>query len=115
MRNSSESHKSNTEAEVIPIESRRPESGNSLLPKLQVEELRARWDAIQAAFIDEPSAAVKDADALVAAAIQEISEASSDQRRQLEEQWSRGDNISTEDLRIALQRYRTFFSRLLSL
>ncbi len=106
-----------TEAEIIPFESRRPESENpqSLLPKRQIEELQSRWNTIQTAFIDEPSRAVKDADERVASAIQQISEAFADQRGQLEKQWSRGDDISTEDLRLALQRYRSFFSRLLSI
>jgi hypothetical protein len=117
MRNLNEPLKTNTEAEIIPIETRRAEPANtqSLAPTRPIDELRGRWDAIQAAFIDEPSAAVKDADALVASAIQQVSEEFADQRRQLEAQWSRGDNVSTEDLRIALQRYRAFFSRLLSI
>jgi hypothetical protein len=85
------------------------------MPKHQIDELQARWNAIQTSFIDEPRGAVKDADALVASAIRNISEAFADQRSQLEKQWSRGDEISTEDFRIALQRYRSFFSRLLSI
>ena len=106
-----------TEAEVIPFESRRPEpeSPQSLLPKHQIEELQARWNAIQTGFIDEPSRAVQEADELVASAIQQISGAFADQRGQLEKQWSRGDDASTEDLRLALQRYRSFFCRLLSI
>jgi len=117
MRNLDEPLKSeNRAAEVIPIESRRAlsENSESLLPKDQIDELRAHWDTIQASFVDEPGGAVKDADALVASAIGQISEAFAEQRAQLEKQWSRGDEISTEDLRLALQRYRSFFSRLLS-
>lgn len=107
----------NTEAEVIPFESRRPEGENPqpLLPKQQIEELHSRWNAIQTGFIDEPSRAVKDADELVGSAIQQISAAFADQRAQLEKQWTRGGDISTEDLRLAVQRYRSFFSRLLSI
>jgi len=106
----------NKPAEVVPIDSRRELSENSasLIPKGQSDELRGRWDTIQAGFVDEPSGAVKDADALVASAIQQISEAFAGQRAELEKQWSRGDEVSTEDLRLALQRYRSFFSRLLS-
>jgi glutathione S-transferase len=105
-------------AEPIPFETRTKadvESPQSLLPKDQVEELRARWTTIQTGFIDEPRGAVKEADSLVDAAIKQISEAFADQRGQLEKQWTRGDQASTEDLRLALQRYRAFFSRLLSI
>jgi hypothetical protein len=91
------------------------ETPESLISKRQVEELRSRWDTVQGSFIDEPRKAVRDADALVAAAVKEISEGFSDQRNQLEKQWNKGDEISTEDLRLALQRYRAFFSRLLSI
>jgi hypothetical protein len=80
-----------------------------------VDELRSRWSTIQESFIDEPRKAVKDADALVASAVKHISDAFSTQRFQLEKQWTQGDQISTEDLRLALQRYRSFFSRLLSI
>ena len=105
-------------AEPIPFETHNKaqvEAPQSLLDKHQVEELRARWSTIQEGFIDEPRGAVKDADALVDAAIKQISGAFTDQRAQLEKQWSRGDQISTEDLRLAFQRYRAFFSRLLSI
>jgi hypothetical protein len=33
----------------------------------------------------------------------------------LEKRWGQGDSVSTEDLRLALQRYRSFFDRLLKL
>jgi hypothetical protein len=105
-----------TEAEVIPFEGRKPEmeDSQSLLPRQQCDELQSRWNAIQASFVDEPSRAVQDADALVSNAVRQLSEAFTNQKQQLEKQWSRGDDVSTEDLRVALQRYRTFFSRLLS-
>jgi hypothetical protein len=106
----------NTEAEVIPFQRNRvePEASQSLLPRLPIGDLHTRWDAIQASFVDEPGRAVKDADALVATTIQQISEAFANERQQLEKQCSRGDDVSTEDLRLALQRYRTLFSRILS-
>jgi hypothetical protein len=77
--------------------------------------LRSRWDAIQTAFVDDPRRAVEQADQLVAQTIKRLSEGFAGERQQLEQQWSRGDQVSTEDLRIALQRYRSFFGRLLSL
>ena len=77
-------------------------------------KLKARWDAIQVGFVDEPRKAVEDADALVASTMQRLAEMFSEERSKLEGQWDRGDDVSTEDLRVALRRYRTFFERLLS-
>ena len=80
-----------------------------------VSELRTRWTDIQAGFVDEPRRAVEQADSLVAEAIKRLAETFANERNQLEGQWDRGGDVSTEDLRQALQRYRSFFSRLLSL
>ena len=73
------------------------------------------WSAIQAAFVDEPRRAVEQADSLVASAMKRLAEVFAEERSKLEHQWDRGDNVSTEDLRIALQRYRSFFHRLLAI
>src|SRR4029450_5097900 len=104
-------------AEPIPFEAPKAKTDipESLIPRQQCEELRTRWDTIQTAVIHEPRKAVKDADALVASAVKQISDAFADQRSLLEKQWTQGDNVSTEDLRLALQRYRAFFTRLLSI
>ena len=75
---------------------------------------RSRWEAIQTGFVDEPRAAVEQADALVAEVMKRLAEVFSGERTTLEQQWGRGDNVSTEELRIALKRYRSFFERLLS-
>ena len=80
----------------------------------QVRDLRSRWDETQAAFVDEPRGAVERADALVADAISKLAEGFARTRGQLEEQWKRGDQVSTEDLRQALRHYRSFFTRLLN-
>ena len=77
-------------------------------------QLRNQWTDIQAAFVDEPRRAVERADGLVADAIKRLAETFSNERAQLEGQWGRGGDVSTEDLRQSLQRYRSFFSRLLS-
>jgi len=90
-------------------------SAAPLLPEREVADLRTRWSEIQTGFVDEPRRAVEDADALVAAAMQRLAEIFASERSELEGQWDRGDNVSTEDLRIALQRYRSFFGRLLSI
>jgi len=73
-----------------------------------------RWDSIQAGFVDEPRHAVEEADSLVSELIQTLSDGFSNERRHLEEQWSSGQEVSTDDMRRGLQRYRSFFQRLLS-
>ncbi len=81
----------------------------------EVELFRARWQEIQSRFVDDPNISVKDANELVANVIKIITSAFADKRIDLENQWKQGDKVSTEDLRVALKRYRAFFDRLLSL
>jgi hypothetical protein len=76
---------------------------------------RTQWDAIQTGFVDEPRKAVQEADALVALVMKRLSDVFTEERSSLERQWGKGDEISTEDLRVALRRYRSFFERLLTL
>jgi hypothetical protein len=78
------------------------------------KDFRARWESLQVSFVDEPRRAVEQADSLVAEAIKRLAEVFAEERQKLERQWDRGDNVSTEDLRVALQHYRAFFGRLLS-
>ena len=85
-----------------------------LFPGAELETLRTRWKEVQTAFVDEPRKAVEQADGLVASAMKRLAEVFSEERSRLEKQWDRGDSVSTEDLRVALQRYRAFFDRLLS-
>jgi hypothetical protein len=66
-------------------------------------------------FVDEPRKAVEEADALVSSTIKRLSEIFADERQKLEQQWGRSENISTEDFRVALRRYRSFFARLLAI
>jgi hypothetical protein len=80
----------------------------------EAKDFRSRWEAIQASFVDEPRQVVEQADTLVAVAIKRLAEMFAAERTKLEGQWDRGDNVSTEDLRLALRRYRSFFGRLLS-
>ena len=86
-----------------------------LFPENESTNFRNRWTEIQAAFVDEPRRAVEQADSLVAEVIKRLASSFADERSKLEGQWGRGDNVSTEDLRVALQRYRAFFDRLLSM
>jgi hypothetical protein len=90
----------------------RPEA---LFPPAEITRLRAQWTEIQATFVDEPRAAVKSADSLVGDVLKSLSETFSNERSRLEGQWDREGDITTEDFRVALRRYRTFFDRLLSL
>ena len=85
-----------------------------LLSTEEAKEFRARWDAIQGGFVDEPRRAVEQADSLVAGAMKRLAEMFADERAKLDGQWDRGESVSTEDLRLALRRYRSFFGRLLS-
>jgi hypothetical protein len=90
------------------------DTATTLLPKEQTERLTERWDEIQASFVDRPQNAVEEADALVSDLMQRLTGTFSSERQRLEAQWAKGDDVSTEDLRVALTRYRTFFDRLLS-
>ena len=85
-----------------------------LFPADQVDALRSRWQEVQAGFVDEPRRAVEQADELVASAMKTLAETFAAERANLEHQWDRGEDISTEDLRVALQRYRAFFGRLVA-
>jgi hypothetical protein len=77
---------------------------------------RTQWLNIQSRFVDDPREAVKQADELVASVLKSVSMGFSERRVSLEQQWNSGENnVSTEDLRVALKRYRSFFDRLLSL
>jgi hypothetical protein len=91
------------------------EAPGPLLPSELTQELRSKWDQVQTGFVDEPRAAVQQADELVATAMKHIAEGLSNERSKLEQQWDRGDEVNTEDLRQAPRKYRTFFQRLLSI
>ena len=79
------------------------------------DRLRGEWESVQAAFVDDPRAAVQRANALVSEVVQNLTESFTSAQSHLEQQWSQGEDVSTEDLRQALHRYRSFFERLLRL
>lgn len=85
-----------------------------LLADQAAGDLRNQWNVIQTGFVDSPRQAVEQADNLVAVTMKKVAETFANERSNLERQWDKGDQISTEDLRLALQRYRSFFQRLLS-
>jgi len=78
------------------------------------DEARGRWQELQAQFVDDPRNTVEQADALVAGLLDELAREFSKARSDLERQWSEGEDVSTEDLRLTLRRYRSFFERLLA-
>ena len=84
----------------------------ALLGREESEHFRTRWNEIQGKFVDEPRSAVEQADALVSEAVEQITQMFASERSALESQWKQSNDVSTEDLRKALQRYRSFFNRL---
>jgi hypothetical protein len=80
----------------------------------ELSDLRSRWTEVQSAFVDDPRDCVQKADGLVADVVDRLTSGFASARSQLEEQWDRGEEVSTEDLRLALKRYREFFERLLA-
>jgi hypothetical protein len=86
-----------------------------LFPAAVADDFRSRWSAVQSSFVDDPEQAVRHGDELVAEVLKSLADSFSNERAKLEGQVNQTDNASTEDLRIALRRYRSFFERLLSL
>ena len=87
-------------------------SSVALLNHEESEHFRTRWNQIQGTFVDDPRSAVQQADSLVSEVIQQITQAFANEHSTLEGQWKQGEDVSTEDLRKALQHYRSFFNRL---
>ena len=86
-----------------------------LFPEPDVADFRRGWTDVQVSFVDEPRRAVQQADQLVASVMSRLAETFARERASLEHQWDRGVDVTTEDLRIVMQRYRSFFDRLLSI
>ncbi|MFE7100334.1 hypothetical protein [Streptomyces erythrochromogenes] len=84
-----------------------------LLGTAEAEEYRRKWSEIQGRFVDDPQDAVRSADTLVAEVMQDLAGSFSTRKQGLEGQWGRGEQVATEDLRVSLQHYRSFFNRLL--
>jgi hypothetical protein len=102
-----------SESESKPDAKPEPDSA-PLLEAKQAEDLRLQWQEIQVGFVDDPQSSVRAADGLVAEAMQLLATTFADHKHGLEGQWHRGEEVATEDLRLALQQYRSFFDRLLS-
>jgi len=106
------------EREETNVESRSSEMADEFVPLLNkdnAEDFRSRWQEIQTGFVDDPHNSVENADELVEQVMDSITETFSRERTALEDQWNQGTESSTEDLRLAIKRYRSFFNRLLTL
>jgi hypothetical protein len=86
-----------------------------LFEENEAEKFRTQWLNIQSKFVDNPRESVREADDLVAGVLKSVTMGFHNRRTSLEKQWNNGDHVSTEDLRLALKRYRSFFDRLLTL
>jgi len=86
-----------------------------LFSESSVRDFRSQWMALQTGCVDEPRRSVEQADELVARLMQDLAQTFSNERSKLEGQWEQGDKVSTEDLRLVLRRYRSFFDRFLSI
>ncbi|MDQ3811167.1 MAG: hypothetical protein M3336_12840 [Chloroflexota bacterium] len=103
-------------ATATPAQSPDGEPGTTpLFSPEEAQSFRSRWQDIQAGFVDEPRRAVEQADSLVAELMKQLAQGFADARANLEGQWGRGEATETEELRLALRRYRSFFDRLLSI
>jgi hypothetical protein len=96
-----------------PKEAAERDQSDGLFDRDRATELHRRWSEIQARFVDDPREAVKAADTLVDEVIRDLTALFADERAGLESHWDRNEKISTEDLRVAFRRYRSFFERLL--
>jgi hypothetical protein len=93
----------------------RADQPTPLFPDTDAVDFRRQWTDVQTSFVDEPRRAVEQADELVAGVMKRLAETFARERANLEHQWDRGEDVTTEDLRLVMQRYRSFFDRLLSI
>jgi hypothetical protein len=114
---SGEAAPTTVDAPAAPAQHSRAERESSteevLFADDELAEMRGRWTAVQAAFVDDPKECVQKADVLVSDLVEQLTTSFANARSRLEEQWARGEEASTEDLRLALMHYREFFERLL--
>jgi len=102
------------DADATSARDAEPEQPGPLLPADESDRFDDKWKKVQGSFVDEPRQAVEEADKLVASLMQRLATEFSETRAGLERQWESSDNVSTEDLRVAMTRYRSFFERLLA-
>jgi hypothetical protein len=95
------------------VQTKQEMADGPLFREEELQKFRSRWDQVQGSFVDEPRLAVEQADGLVANMVKRLAEEFSTARADLEKQWDTGGDVSTEELRQVLRRYRSFFNRLL--
>ncbi|HEY8945538.1 MAG TPA: hypothetical protein VIM73_14820 [Polyangiaceae bacterium] len=98
---------------TAPADAAHPRVDAPYLPVRTSAEAGERWRNIQGGFVDDPRRSVAEAHELVGELVQQIVDSFTHEREGLERQWQSGESVSTEDLRVCLQRYRAFFTRLL--
>lgn len=98
----------------VPVTNANADEGIAIYSEEQLNDLRARWNDIQAGFVDEPRGALERANALVDEAMTKLADGFARTRENLDHQWKRDGTVSTEDMRQALRRYRSFFTRVLN-
>ena len=96
-------------------ETRIDDEQSPLFSAEESDDLRRRWESVQTGFVDEPRRAVEEADQLVQRVMDQLSDGFKSQREHMEREWGERDDVSTEDLRVALRHYRSFFDRLLDI
>lgn len=110
--------RANVEDQTVETRTARTSTNEELEPLFmddESESFRTQWLNIQGKFVDNPRESVREADELVASVLKSVTMGFHNRRTSLEKQWNSGSNVSTEDLRLALKRYRSFFDRLLTL
>ena len=98
----------------VPVDGKGAAESARLIPEEEATRLHQQWDRIQGRFVDEPRSSVQEADQLAAQAITRLADSFAGERSRMEAQWSRGDDVSTEELRQTLRKYRALFERLLA-
>jgi len=107
-------NQSDQQQETRPEQTVHEHKNEALFSPDEAEHFRSEWTRVQGGFVDEPRRAVEQADELVASAIKRLTEVFAQERARLEQEWGHREDVSTEDFRQALRRYRSFFDRLLS-
>jgi len=103
-----------TAAAPVPTSATDEDTGAVLFGDDQVDKFRNRWRELQADFVDDPMRAVRGADELVDEVMRTLSEIFAEHKTELRGQWQGDGPGETEELRVALRRYRSFFDQLLN-
>jgi hypothetical protein len=81
----------------------------------EADGFRARWESIQVGFVDDPRTSVQSAAQLIGDAMKRLSEEVATERRKFETSSRRENGKATEEMRLLLRRYRSFFKHLMEM